>query len=82
MNAELVSALTDNAQVLMASPTQKATKLQVSRSDMFANIGGSGNDPESEEVSEFGSATSPAIVKAPQSAAVNLKPLCRIVGFP
>jgi len=82
MNAELVSALTDSAQVLTASPGQKTTKLQVSRSDMFPNTVESGNDSESEEeVSEFGSATH-AVAKAQQPAALNLKPVCRIVGFP
>lgn len=79
MNAELVSALMDNAQALRASPGQKMTKLNVSQSDMFTNLGASGNDSESEAEEEFGS--SPHHAAQLQPTALTLKPVQRIVGF-
>jgi rapamycin-insensitive companion of mTOR len=81
MNPELVSTFMDCAQALKASPTQKATKLQVSQSDMFANLGRSGHDSGSEsEGDEFDPAAQNTTTNGKQPVLAP-KPVHKVVGF-
>ena len=80
MNSELVSAFIEYAQTLKASPVQKETKLQVSQSDMFANLGSGHDSGSGSDEDEFDSAAQTTAVNW-QKPALALRPVHKVVGF-
>ncbi|KAF8349461.1 Rapamycin-insensitive companion of mTOR, N-term-domain-containing protein [Amanita rubescens] len=81
MNSELVSTFMDCAKTLKASPTQKATKLQVSQSDMFANLGRSGHDSGSESEGDDSDPAAQNTTTNGQQPVLAPKPVHKVVGF-
>jgi len=80
MNSELVSAFMEYAQTLKAGPVQKETKLQVSQSDMFANLGSGHDSSTGSDEDESDPAAQNTAANWPKQA-LTLRPVHKVVGF-
>ena len=70
----------EHAQTLKASPVQKENKLEVSQSDMFANLGSGHDSSTGSDEDELDPAAQNTTANW-QKQALTLRPVHKVVGF-
>lgn len=80
MNSELVSIFIEYAQTLKAGPVPEETKLPVSQSDMFANLGSGHDSSIGSDEDESDPAAQNTAANRPKQA-LTLRPIHKVVGF-